>query len=283
LSFPVNAEFKSHFMSADSNEKNRLLRVSELAQELGVSAQTVRAWERQGRIPPSVRSEGGHRMFSRTALEEASRLVTQSKRGVTEQKSPVAYPSNLAVDLASTGVRIKNLRIKAGLSQIEAAQLIGISRSFLSTVELGQSGISVQVLARMADVFGVTMSAFASSEEPWSKVIRANKRPRTVLAGGVTWYELASLGHDLEPTILEVPPGQNNGGVVTRVGENFIYVLTGELTFRHISPPDEVVLGPGDAILVEPGTAHTWSNNGASIMTCIWVEQMKTTKPQSVK
>lgn len=270
-------------MSTDSNATNRLLRVSELAQELGVSAQTVRVWERQGRIPPSVRSEGGHRMFSRAALEEASLLVTQSKRGAAEQKSAVAYPSNLEVDLASTGVRIKSLRNKAGLSQIEASKLIGISRSFLSTVELGQSGISVQVLARMADVFGVTMSAFASSDEPWNKVIRADKRPRTVLAGGVTWYELASLGHDLEPTILEVPPGQDNGGVVTRVGENFIYVLTGELTFRHISPPDEVLLRPGDAILVEPGTAHTWINNGSAIMTCIWVEQMKTTKSESVK
>ncbi len=265
-------------MSTDSNETNRLLRVSELAQELGVSAQTVRVWERQGRIPPSVRSEGGHRMFTQAALREAVSLVTQSKRGVADQNPAVAYPSNLAVDLASTGMRIKNLRMKAGLSQIEAARLIGISRSFLSTVELGQSGISVQVLARMADVFGVTMSAFASSNEAWSKVIRADKRPRTVLAGGVTWYELASLGHDLEPTILEVPPGQDNGGVVTRVGENFIYILTGELTFRHINPPDELVLGPGDAILVEPGTAHTWCNAGTTTMTCIWVEQMKTTK-----
>ncbi len=270
-------------MNTDSNETKRLFRVSELAQQLGISAQTVRVWERQGRIPPSLRSEGGHRMFTQAALHEASRLITQSKRGVDEQKSAVTYPSNLAVDLASTGIRVKSLRIKAGLSQIAASQLIGISRSFLSTVELGQSGISVQVLARMADVFGVTMSAFASSDEPWSKVIRANKRPRTVLAGGVTWYELASLGHDLEPTILEVPPGQDNGGVVTRVGENFIYVLTGELTFRHINPPDEVVLGPGDSILVEPGAAHTWRNAGKKIMTCIWVEQMKTTKPQSVK
>jgi excisionase family DNA binding protein len=265
-------------MTSEKPVTARLYRVSELADQLSVSAQTVRVWERQGRIPASVRSDGGHRLYTKAALEEASRLVTLSKRSSKTPKATTTYPADFAVDLASTGMKIKNARISAGLSQMGAAKSLGISRSFLSTVELGQSGVSVQILARMADVFGITMSGFASANEPWSKVVRANRRPKTVLAGGVTWYELASLGHDLEPTILEVPPGQDNGGVVTRVGENFIYVLTGELTFRYISPRDEVVLGPGDAILVEPGTAHTWCNEGKISTTCIWVEQMKTTK-----
>jgi transcriptional regulator with XRE-family HTH domain len=265
-------------MTSEKLATGHLYRVSEVADQLGVSAQTVRVWERQGRIPPSVRSDGGHRFYTEAALQEASRLVTLSKRANKTSEATATYPANFAVDLASTGMKIKNARISAGLSQTNAAKSIGISRSFLSTVELGQSGVSVQILARMADVFGITMSGFASANEPGRKVVRANRRPKTVLAGGVTWYELASLGHDLEPTILEVPPGQDNGGVVTRVGENFIYVLSGELTFRYISPRDEVVLGPGDAMLVEPGTAHTWCNAGKIPATCIWVEQMKTTK-----
>jgi excisionase family DNA binding protein len=265
-------------MTSNTDKTERFYRVSELADQLGVSAQTVRVWERQGRIPSSVRSEGGHRLFTQAAIVAASRFVIGSKRIANGQKATVTSPPELATGLASTGTRFKAIRLKAGLSQFEAAQLIGISRSFLSTVELGQSGISVKTLARMAEVYGVTMSGFATANEPWSKVVRANKRPKTVLAGGVTWYELASLGHELEPTILEVPPGQDNGGVVTRVGENFIYVLTGELTFRHVNPPDEVVLAPGDAILVEPGTAHTWCNEGKTKMTCIWVELMRKSK-----
>lgn len=265
-------------MTSNTEKIERLYRVSEMADQLGVSAQTVRVWERQGRITSSVRSKGGHRFFTHDALLAASRFVIESKRGANDLKAKVTSPSELATGLASTGTRFKAIRKKAGLSQCEAAQRIGISRSFLSTVELGQSGISVQTLARMADVYGVTMSGFATDGEPWSKVVRANRRPKTVLAGGVTWYELASLGHELEPTILEVPIGQDNGGVVTRAGENFIYVLTGELTFRHMNPPDEVVLGPGDAILVEPGTAHTWRNEGKTKMTCIWVELMRKAK-----
>jgi transcriptional regulator with XRE-family HTH domain len=211
-------------MKTASDQKSRLYRVSEMANELGVSAQTVRVWERQGRIPTSVRSDGGHRLYMQDALTQASRLVTLSKRSNAGSNAVVTYPSNLAIDLTSTGMRIMFARIDAGLSQAEAAKRIGISRSFLSTAQRGQSGVSVKILARMADVFGITMSGFASTSEPWSKMVRANKRPKTVLAGGVTWYELATLGHDLEPTILEMPPGQDNGGIVTRVGENFIYV-----------------------------------------------------------
>ena len=77
--------------------------------------------------------------------------------------------------------------------------------------------------------------------------------------------------------------------VVTHVLGTFCYLcvrsvqMTGELTFRYINPPDEIVLGPGDSILVEPGTTHTWRNDAATVMTCIWVEQMKTTKFRSQK
>lgn len=45
-----------------------LLPIAEAAKILGVSADTVRRWEREGKITP-VRTLGGHRRFARGELE----------------------------------------------------------------------------------------------------------------------------------------------------------------------------------------------------------------------
>lgn len=45
-----------------------------LAERYGVSAESLRVWERQGHIPPAVRTPGGHRRYHRAHLEALNRL-----------------------------------------------------------------------------------------------------------------------------------------------------------------------------------------------------------------
>lgn len=77
------------------------------------------------------------------------------------------------MNLASIGMRIKRARLDRGFSQAEAALRIGISRSFLATVERGESGVSTRVLAKIAEAFGVSMSWFAVTKVLDGRLMRS--------------------------------------------------------------------------------------------------------------
>lgn len=62
-----------------------------------------------------------------------------------------------------TGLRIKELRAAADLSQDDLAYAIDMSRSYLAEVETGKRNISLQNLERIARGLGVTLDEFFDS------------------------------------------------------------------------------------------------------------------------
>jgi len=244
--------------------------IGELASAAGVSVQTIREWERRGYLH-AERTPGGQRRFDDAARAAARRRAAERRRRDHSAGSPPT--GEYGAELARTGARIRAARLNAGLSQSEAAVRIGVSRSFLSTVERGQSGVSVHVLSAMADVFGIPMGEFSPHVAP-TAVLHPNERPRTVLAGGVTWDELVTPGRSLEPALLYVPARQSSGGRITRPGETFVFVLSGVLVFNVEGTKDSLRLASGDALLVEPATAYAWHNPAEGTTRCIWVEHV---------
>ena len=59
-------------MNDDSSEINEILSTSTAARELNVAAQTVRLWERTGKLP-AVKTTDGRRLFSRSDIEKLKR------------------------------------------------------------------------------------------------------------------------------------------------------------------------------------------------------------------
>ena len=103
--------------------------------------------------------------------------------------------------------------------------------------------------------------------------MRVADRPKTVLAGGVAWEELATPGgHDMEPALLHIPAGQGSGGPIVRPGADFVFVMTGQLIFALGEHQEEITLATGDAMVVEAGTPVAWRNEGSSLATCLWIE-----------
>ncbi len=259
-------------MTRRNAKKKPRYTVGEVAREAGVSPQAIRLWERRGYLA-AERSDGGHRLFSEAALRRAVERMANIKRAQSKARV-LSTQARDGIALASTGACVRRARIQSGLSQIEAARRIGISRTFLSAVERGESGVSVQVLARMADVFEIPMSGFAPATPARGRTMRVAERPRTVLAGGVTWEELATPGHDLEPSVLIVPARQDSGGVVVRSGEIFVFLVSGKLAFQFQDAEQATILRSGDAITIAAGTPHAWKNDSPGTAVCIWVEQI---------
>ncbi|NPV80694.1 MAG: helix-turn-helix transcriptional regulator [Firmicutes bacterium] len=62
------------------------------------------------------------------------------------------------------GIRIKELREAAGLSQNELARRAGIAQSGLSYLETGAKSPSIDTLLRICDALGVSLSQFVGQE-----------------------------------------------------------------------------------------------------------------------
>ena len=54
------------------------------------------------------------------------------------------------------GKRIRELRVKSGLSRDKFAAKVDISDKFLYDIEVGNKGISADTLCRISDVLGVS-------------------------------------------------------------------------------------------------------------------------------
>ena len=62
---------------------SQLLRVGELAQLMGVEAQTIRNYEQQGLLKPLTRSEAGHRLYGQEDVARVRFIKRANLAGLT--------------------------------------------------------------------------------------------------------------------------------------------------------------------------------------------------------
>ncbi|MFQ5709860.1 MAG: helix-turn-helix domain-containing protein [bacterium] len=63
------------------------------------------------------------------------------------------------------GKRIKQLRAEAGISQMELANLAGLDRTYITSVENGRRNVSIVNIERIAKALNVTLKQFFDHAE----------------------------------------------------------------------------------------------------------------------
>ena len=69
-------------------------------------------------------------------------------------------------DMKRSAAYIQNLRTQNGYSQNELAKAMNISQSFLSRIEAGQKGCSVDMFIQLSEFFHVSLDALILGMEP---------------------------------------------------------------------------------------------------------------------
>ncbi len=69
-------------------------------------------------------------------------------------------------DMKRSGAYIRNLRIQNGYTQGELAKAMNMDRSFLSRIEAGRKGCSVDLFVQFSDFFYVSLDVLILGEEP---------------------------------------------------------------------------------------------------------------------
>jgi transcriptional regulator with XRE-family HTH domain len=190
------------------------------------------------------------------------------------------------------GPRLREIRLRRGLTLRELARRLELSPSAISQIETGKMQPSVRTLYAFVSEFGVTVdevlfdgqqahegagTALAGQSPagagPGLAVQRADGRPTITLSSGVTWERLMFWAdEDVEFIEATYPPGGSSGPdreLGRHSGHEFGFVLTG--TLRVVVGFDEFVLGPGDSITFPSLTPHRLSNEGDETVRAIWV------------
>lgn len=247
-------------------------RISEAASRVGVSPSALRLWERQGLVTP-MRTRGRYRLYSDDDVDRLRRV--RRMREVEKVNAPgirqILSDGGAVGERSVDGVRLRVLRQARALSLRAAADLTGLSISFISSLERGASGASVSALQRLTHAYGTTLLELFAGGESAGRLVRPSERPVLEVGGsGVRIEQLAAGATQLEPQLFVLASGATSDGSYAHDGEEFLYVLEGALTV-WIAEGECYQLSVGDALSFPSTLPHRWRNDASGETRLLWI------------
>ncbi|MDR5698684.1 helix-turn-helix domain-containing protein [Agromyces aerolatus] len=186
----------------------------------------------------------------------------------------------------SLGERLRDARLKRGLSLRRVAQSLGVSASLISQVEIGKTQPSVATLYALANHLGASLDELLGlADESVAPAVgavdgsggllavqRADDNPVIEMENGVRWERLAAAaGGPADAILVTYEPGASSsveGKLMRHAGIEYAYLLEGELTL-HLDF-DTYVLRPGDSLQFDSVRPHLYENRGSGIAKGVW-------------
>ncbi|HZL65275.1 MAG TPA: cupin domain-containing protein [Thermoleophilia bacterium] len=161
------------------------------------------------------------------------------------------------------GGRLRAVRAARAMTLDDVAGAAGLTKSFMSAVERGETSPSIGSLYRICEVLGISMSAlFETEAAPAANVVR-HRDVRAVSFGGegVDNYVLSPRGERRAQVIeTHIAPGGSPGPEAWSHSGDLVIatVLEGAVEFRF--DDRSTVLRAGDTIAYSPAEPHSWGN-----------------------
>ena len=251
------------------------LKIGDVARMIGVSPSVIRSWESLGLARPQ-RTASKYRLYTAEDVNLLKRA--RFMRKVKGLNAPAIVQMLRREGLVkrnhdnpskALGLRLRALRTHKGLSLAEVARAVGVSVGFLSAVERSQMSASVGTLRKLARFYKTNILDFFDPSESNTRLVKPERR-KVLEAGPGVRMELLAWGNAvMEPHLFRIAPDAGSGESYAHEGEEFIFVLRGEL---HISlEGEDFRLKSGDSFYFESATPHRWRNPGRSETCVLWV------------
>jgi len=250
------------------------LKIGDVARLVGVSPSVIRTWEGLGLTRPQ-RSASKYRLYTPDDVKLLKRArFLRRVRGLNAPAIVHALKRDGLVRPQSErsgaiGVHLRQLRNRRALSLAQVAKSVGISVGFLSALERSHMTASVGTLRKLARFYKTNILDFFDASQSDSRLVSADKR-KVLEAGPGVRMELLAWGNTvMEPHLFRIAPRAGSGDSYTHEGEEFLYILRGEL---QISVQEEHYrLKTGDSFYFESTTPHHWRNPGRTETLVLWI------------
>ncbi len=171
------------------------------------------------------------------------------------------------------GERLRELRIQRNLTQEELADRCELSKGFISQVERDLASPSIATLKDLLECLGSSLPAFFSDNSS-EKVVFApqdmfEKDDDEEKHGKITWLIPDAQKNSMEPILLELQPGSKTTVLPPHEGEEFGYVLRGQVKLH--AGKRNFAVKRGYSFCLHPSTPHFLENTGQIPATVLWV------------
>ena len=251
------------------------LKIGDVARKVRVSPSVIRSWESLGLAHPK-RTESKYRLYSDEEVKLLKRARFLRKvRGLNaaaivqllKREGKIHAPAD--GNAGAIGGHLRQLRARRRLSLAQVADAVGISVGFLSALERSQMSGSVGTLRKLARFYKTNILDFFEARGSSSRRVRPADR-KVLEAGTGVRMELLAWGNTvMEPHLFRIAPEAGSGDPYTHEGEEFIYVLRGDLEIAVDG--EQYRLKTGDSFYFESTTPHRWKNPGQKETWLLWV------------
>jgi transcriptional regulator with XRE-family HTH domain len=190
----------------------------------------------------------------------------------TTHHSPLSMPH----EEESPGARIRALRLGQGLTLAQLSERIGLAVSTLSKLEKGSISLSYDKLLLISQGLGIDMASLVDPKPQLPRIPGLTPGRRVLQRAGdgqvvetssyrQTYLATELLNKKMTPIFVEIRARTLDefvaefGGLISHPGEEFTYVLEGELDF-HSELYAPVRLRAGDSIYFDSEMGHAYLN-----------------------
>jgi DNA-binding transcriptional MerR regulator/quercetin dioxygenase-like cupin family protein len=264
-----------------------LFTIQQVARILNVVPGTIRNWEREN-LFVARRSENNYRVFDFNDISFLKRIRDLS---VDRRLSYDVIREMLLLEIRERNARSEDdttqqadgarkllskkwrqFRVEGGKTLEEVSTAVGISPSYLSKIENGLANISYEILERLAEYYDQNILFFFEEESnPRKKIAREEGTPVDIGLPGVNiWSLVAGQGAHMKAMFYSVDPQCGNFHDHSHFGEEFLYILEGEIEFT-LNDQEVYRLQKGDSFFFHSREKHKWLNPSAIKAQVLWV------------
>lgn len=164
--------------------------------------------------------------------------------------------------IEAVGAQARVLRQALNLTASEVAAAAGLSVAMLSKIENGQTGPSLATLQALAGALNVPITALfvRYDQKRDATYVKSGKGLVIDRRGTRAGHRYELLGHSLrsamkiEPYLITLDKTSDAYPVFQHPGYEFIYMLSGEVTYRH--GDRSYLLAPGDSLFFDAEALH---------------------------
>lgn len=174
--------------------------------------------------------------------------------------------------LMEIGNRLKQLRTRKNLTLEELADRCELSKGFLSQLERDLTSPSISTLEDICEVLGISLSSFFKEEEDDQLVFKKDDfYVKENEDSSITWLVPNAQNNEMEPIMYDLSPGAKTSEMAPYEGEEFGYVLRGNLTLVNVTRDERYHLKRGDTFYMKGMDTHYLQNDSDHDTKFIWI------------
>ncbi len=175
------------------------------------------------------------------------------------------------------GKKIRNLRLSHNLTQEELARQLELTKGYISQVENNLTSPSLQTLFSILAALGTDVHEFFSNEQEQVFVYKKEdfkQETNDVLKHMISWIVPNALKYEMEPILIDMEPGGQSPINDPHPGEEFGYVLEGQIVL--VLNKKRQIVRKGETFYYLANKEHYLINSSNQHAKVLWISSPPT-------